>query len=794
MMATAAAGQGCTIQRDEGSVLLSSPAFAFRLDAADGLRAEWLENRLTGKRITLDGAELEADIGLPGRPAETLRFQVAEMEAGRDSAAGECIFQLASNRSGVSATVTYRWNASEPVLHKRVEIHNHGPEEVNRLLQVRLGTYTTRAALSGSAAQGFPVYADGALFLTLAHPAGWATHEPGRISLRHYPGAKIAAGARFACMETVIGVGPAAGACEAFLTHLKRRMRRTVRGHDRPFAIFEPFGARTNGDFNETEEFLLDMIRKVAAGQRDSGCHFDLFSVDFWVDYHGTLKECDPQRFPAGLAPVLEALRELGVTPGLWIDSSGEAWSIGGNPATKPAMNVDPVRGPVDVPWGRASFCRATEPVRSMYTEAFRHHIRENGVRLLKFDNLADVCQNPAHAHLPGLYSTEPIVDAVIEFLQALDAESPDVFLMGYWGYKSPWWLLHLDTFFETGIPMEAASPGDRAAPYARAGVTRKLDQGHVYAQDIPWLGTDSLGVWLSHWPWNSQIGTERWQDGFVIDICRGNMLAQPWSDPEFLTPEERRQMGEFIALLKACPECFGNSRLVIGDPWHDEAYGYCCTDGERAFLAINNFGWEDRVVTLELNPAWGLRAGGGWDLYRWYPDAARLIGPEGGFGDRASIALRPCEVVLLEVVAHDEAPTLAHSLNPAPLPTRFTEASGPVAITVVVPGKTQVTGQVPQTRRGGLLVVSVELETDGKPREVQNLGSHLSCAATMADEPAAFRPALGEHTYPASWQSWRLAIEPEHSGQPFSLAVETRDLPQCELRWSAHFIPRGRE
>ena len=985
-MAASATGQECSVQRGEGWVALSSPAFVFRLDTTNGLRAEWLENRLTGERIALDGPELEADIGLPDGPTETLRFRVAQVAPGASAAAGECVFRLQAEKPGLAATVTYRWNATEPVLHKLVEISNEGLEEINRLLQVRLGTYRTEAVLSGGEPQAFPVYANGEVFLSLAHPAGWATQKPGEISLRHYPGAKVPVGGQFACMETVIGVGRTGAGREAFLAHLKSRMRRTVRGHDRPYAIFEPFGGRANGDFNETEEFVLDMIGKVAEGQRESGCRFDLFSVDFWVDYHGDLKRCDPERFPNDLARIREALQGEGIGLGLWIDSSMCGWSIGGNEATHAAIIEDAYREG----FGNTAFCRATEPIRSMYTEAFRHHIRENGARLLKFDNLRTRCDNPRHEHLPGIYSTEAIVNAVIECFQALDRESPDVFLMGYWGYRSPWWLLYLDTFFETGIPMEAASPGDRAAPYARSGVTRKLDQGHVFAKDVPWLGTDSLGVWLSHWGWNSQIGPEQWQDGFVMDICRGNMLAQPWSDPDWLTPEERRQMGEFIALLKARPECFGNSRLILGDPWEDEAYGYCCTDGQRAFLAINNFGWEDRAIGLQLNPAWGLPAGRQWDLYRWHPDPAQLTGPEGGFADGARLALRPFEVTLLEVVPHGDAPTLGREFTPQPAPTRFSERSRPVAISTIPPDMTppavdpttwkpveileatsrggatlaaqadgsvlasgpapdhdtysiaartdavgitavllealpddslpgrgpgraengnfmlnglrlsagpegeampvaltkasadyeqtsyggwpasaaidgdaktgwsidpcegmphvalfevtrpfgqpggtaltleldqgerghslgrfrlwatsipepqlptgygrrswQMTGQVPQTRQGGMLAISVELLRDGKPLEVPNLGSHLSLEGTVAGEAADFRPALGQQTYPSSWQSWRLDIEPGRAGQPFELTVQTGGLPDCELRWTAHFIPRDGE
>ena len=108
------------------------------------------------------------------------------------------------------------------------------------------------------------------------------------------------------------------------------------------------------------------------------------------------------------------------------------------------------------------------------------------------------------------------------------------------------------------------------------------------------------------------------------MDLCRGSLLAQIWSDTPWLSPPEREQMAEFIALLKAQPRCFGNSRFILGDPRKDEAYGYCCTDGKRAFLAIHNCCWKDSLPRLELNSAWGLPDGQAWDLYRWYPDPAR--------------------------------------------------------------------------------------------------------------------------------------------------------------------------
>jgi hypothetical protein len=56
---------------------LLSPAFAFTLDASDGLRAVSWENRLTGRILELGaGPEVGFDIGLPDRLLVTPRLRV----------------------------------------------------------------------------------------------------------------------------------------------------------------------------------------------------------------------------------------------------------------------------------------------------------------------------------------------------------------------------------------------------------------------------------------------------------------------------------------------------------------------------------------------------------------------------------------------------------------------------------------------------------------------------------------------------------------------------------------------
>ena len=610
-------------------------------------------------------------------------------------------------------------------------------------------------------------------------------------------------------METVYGVARPGEASRAFIAYLRTRMRRVLRNHDRPYAIFESFGGKpdTPGEepFHASETYLLDNLAKLAEGQRETGCRFDYYSIEFWADYHGDLKRFDPKRFPHGFDKVHAEIARLGMKPALWIDSSWELWSIGGNPAVEGCLNFDPKSPPPSTSGkieDRRYFCRATEPIKSLYTEAFRYHIRHNGVRLLKFDGFRSVCTNPHHEHLPGVYSTEPIDAAMIEFLRAMDQECPDVFLMLYWGFRSPWWLLWGDTLFDSGLKIEAASPSDQPAPYARQSVIQKLDQAQWVANRcVPPLGKDSLGVWLSSWPWNSQIGKDHWQSSFAMDVCRGGLLAQPWTDTAWLSPPERQQVADFIALLKTHPACFGNPRFILGNPSQNEPYGYCCTDGRRAFLALHNGCWRDNALSLELNSAWGLPDGGAWDLYRWWPDPARLEGDAATFGAKASIALRPFDVVLLEAVPHGQSPSLDRRFEAKPIPLGFAEASRPIDLHVVEskaqreparPRSLTIRGQVPACRHGGTLVVAVNMTKALSPFRPWSPGHRfLSADAALAGQNVACQPVLGDNTYPSCWQAWRIAVEPGADSRPFEMKVATSLSPTFELKCSGHFLPK---
>jgi hypothetical protein len=817
----------CVVVRGE-TVELRGPTFEMVLSTAGQLRAVSWKNRLTSRALSLgDGPEVEFDIGLPGQALVTPKLTVKHRPSQTVEGCHEAVFDLVAADPAVTARVIYRWNDREPLLHKWVSITNAGKSVWDRLLNIRLGVYRTDATgddhdpdyplyltqehLGGPVVafedpigrkRGFPSYVEGQFFLSLAHPAGFALRHGNTVTLQQLPGIRLAPGATFDCMEGVYGVAAAGGARQAFVKQLHDRMLRVRRGRDKPLAIFEPFGSKPNfrcdraEDFlaSNPEDYLLSHLAKVDAARRESGLKWDYYSIEFWHDPAADLSAPNVKTFPGGFAKVMREITRQGMKPGLWIDSGQiGCWTIWDNPTVKNARTSS------------GGLCRASEAVSRLYLDGFSRQIRENGVRLLKFDNLLDRCDEPGHDHLPGDYSTEPICNHIIQLYRELDRLCPDVMIMLYWRYQSPWWLEYADTLFDIGTKIEAASFAPWPTFRARDSVTRRLDEARWMVKDIPPIGWDSLGIWLSDWPWNSCIGKEAWQTGMLMDLGRGQLLAQLWSDAPVLTPPERAQAAEFIALVKARPECFVNSRFILGNPWKNEPYGYCCSDGRRAFLAINNGVCHDTTVELNLGPAWGLPGGRRWDLYRWYPRPVQLRPGEQGFASSARLLLQAMDIILLEVVPHGESPTLNRKFDVQELPATFAEPTRTLTLREQEPGSKPAAewaalspaeklfrrrGEVPPTKTGGILAVSVELKQGPHPLYIHHRDGKLKFSGTLDEKPAAFQAVVGNGWYQAAWQTWRLPVSPGEKPRRLDFQIDS-DLPaDVEYRISAHFMP----
>ena len=819
------------VKKEGKEYTIESPSFAFCLSTSDGLKALWWHNKLSNRKLNMgNGDEVEFAMGLPDSKITKPRLKIISSPGIGFSPLNEVHFELYADEADAKVTVTYSWNGAEPVLSKVVSITNNGTTAWDRLMDIHLGTYTTDSVPFkdpdwpvlvtklpwGSAeldyweepagrVRGYPSYLENQFFVGLAHPSGFSLLNGQKLELHHHPGVLIEPGSEFTSVPALYGVAEKDQARAAFKRYIYSRMRRVLRGHDRPYAIIDTCGAQDNtGEKFDgvTEKWCMDHISKLAQAQNDAGLHFDNYVIEFWHDPKGDIKECDPKRFPNNFDKVVPALNNIGTNLGLWLSSgyqyakeTMDTWTIGANPVLIDCSTTGD---------GKGVICRSTPPANQMYIDGFVYQIRKNHIRQIKFDtagenahDITPLCNNPKHKHLPGvLYSIEANQNAQIELLTALDKECPDVFFTLYWGHLSPWWLMYADTVYDIGFRMEMASLALSPALFGRSSNVRRLDQGkYMAAKDYPDLSWDSLGIALSDWRWNNRLGSDKWQEGVLMDICRGSMLLHIWSDNDCMPVNDRPQMAEFINLLKASPECFRNPH-AIGNPFKDDWWGYCCTDGRKAMIAIDNGSWEDQLVTLELNSLWGLADDVEWDIYCWYPDHVKYKSATGNsFGAKGKIAIRPFTAILLEIVPKGKKPALINnSWKEELMPVLFFERSKTIEVTSVISAGENgldfsVNGKIPSLKRKGWFAVTTEFVKGGKPFQSLN-NEPVSMNGSLNGKRVEFVAALNNALYPAPWQTYRLLVNEDSSGKEFQLSCVTRLPKDVELIIKAHFVP----
>lgn len=297
------------------------------------------------------------------------------------------------------------------------------------------------------------------------------------------------------------------------------------------------------------------------------------------------------------------------------------------------------------------------------------------------------------------------------------------------------------------------------------------------------------------------------------MDMCRGSLLAQPWSNQYWLPANEHSEMATFIELLRAWPDCFGNPRFILGNPWRDEPYGYSCSNGERAFLALNNCTWEDRTIRLQLGEKWGLPDGKEWNIYRWYPAPALLKSEQKTTTMRgeADYFMRPFEIVLLEAVPVGSTPGLARRFTPASFPRVSGGGSRQLAVhmkkvkaagaPLPIEGdsgfsdessrRQVVTLRVQGAVREGAswVVLSAERQRGVRSAPLNNPARYFNLEIEVNGEPVPAQPVIGPYSYPAGWQAWRIRVPAGAAALDLRATLTTRLEPGVQLHSRAWML-----
>lgn len=555
-------------------------------------------------------------IGDPFLPISHFELQESHQESPE-----KLSFNLYNPENHLRVNAHYELNGI--VRRKWLEITNESDQE-RLLLDAEVDAYQLDARRT-EGGQGDPVFIDDEAFLAIAHPAGINEGTDTQIRLWHSPGTKIQPGKTLKTEASLVGVTARNKLLDEFHSYIISQSPRNKTKH---VSLYTCYGINNQwGPCPPLTDVETLNVQKRIKGWQSKDVKFDYFTLDQgWPDNDGDLTQFASACYPDGPEKIVEGVKELDMKLGLWFSVSGGGWSDGSYPAVQtsaipePGASGDPPTTPPVWSYrdgyptaggiGR-TLCIASDPYFNVFKHAVDHHVQHNGVRLVKFDIGNYYCNSTAHQHMPGRYSTEMMFNRLIDLAGGVRSVSPDVFVVWYWGVgRSPFWALHGDVIFESGLFLEGSGTSWYPTLFYRDAVTLALDQSTVFASLVPPLLKDSLGVWLSQIRWANFMGKERWREAMVMDLGRGNlMFPQIWGDPYLLNDDDLHFLSGLMALARNNEQIFLKPRRDVGDPWKNTPYGYSFFDGRHGFVFLNNVHFTSRKMSLPLSSEIGLSA-----------------------------------------------------------------------------------------------------------------------------------------------------------------------------------------
>ena len=706
----------------------------------------------------------------------------------------------ARTRRDLNATITYTFDEGR-YLRKAVVVRNASSSPV-RLLDLTLedwrGDFDAGRRVAG---RGQPVFTE-EWFTGLEHPAGVNRGEPGRLTVQQLPGVQIDTGGSFSSESTVVGARePTSTLAHAFRSYL---FGLRPRPHER-VAVYSGLGWY---DYSNPADPLPELTEDLVAENlhdldllRAGGASFDIYMLDDWWE-PTDLSKFRLRTFPGGAAATAAAIAERGMRPGLWSGTTRAVWtsgeapgieeSVAGGSGLSPDRSADPggSEWSWDEEWGalftrERRLCLASEPYWSMFSQALTQYVADLDVSLIKFDTATLHCTASNHRHMPGKYSVDAMSRRLAELFGDLRTINPELIIVLYWTFRSPWWLRYADTMFDKGLKMEAASPATTPAPVYRQSINLHLDQAARHASLLPPPLQDSLGLWWGNVAITNRFGKEEWRDAFLLELARGGLLIQCWGDITLLDHEDTAFLAHVSTWAKSLGSSFWTTTPVGGDPRHAEPYGYAQRCGECAIVTLFNPSFEQRDVEVDLSPL-GLDHNGcsNVELYP-FPGLTTASSTSAG----ATIELNPFEVRCLELVPSSTAVQVAPQVRPAIRPGQVLEVHLTDPESVGDSFRQEGHVELPDVHRHDEIALIASLSQHGvpfyhpDPRSLVSLDARLHGIRVHAEVAPAVRAWTG---LGSPWVRWLIPAGPAWSGQGLHLHLRASLPADVEVAFHA--------
>ncbi len=514
---------------------------------------------------------------------------------------GENVWTRRYSHSLITVEVSYTLTGA--ALLKTVSVSAHSP--LTLCYACTESAAVTRPLERGGEGQPLFVGTDG--FISSTFPAAENRADGRQLFLRQAPFVSLESGDTYTLSPVVFGLNTEGDMAESFLHFLRPR-----RPHPTDqLRIYCDWGAHDESDDSAAppldEQMAFRLLSDICRAKEQTGLTFDYYLMDdYWYTPGEPYTTFDKRRWPNGPDAFIQALKAADIQFGLWfdvnlqkVDSGCKTVMRGGTPDT---------------------LCMGYRENMDKLFHAVEHHIRENHVRLLKFDFAYFDCGDASHTFHSARHtaSKEPAVRFFMEHLAKLRTRYPDLRVLAYNGFTtdlcfissvdpnrrglavSPFWAEVVDYVY-CGDPRPAEMP----APLQKS-LLHYTDCMIEQFRDalFPIEAIDDHGTMVGNTGTIYYLDRKTLRDSYILNIVRGTRKRHLYGETALLSQEDWVFMAEAEPLFDfvCTPSC--HTMPILQRPSERGLYGYSNTDGDRGIITVVNTGATPLPAVVSL-PCW---------------------------------------------------------------------------------------------------------------------------------------------------------------------------------------------
>lgn len=443
---------------------------------------------------------------------------------------------------------------------------------------------------------------------------------------------------------------------------------------DKPYALYNswydlrsPAYPKVAPDHVMNEKNILHIIDLFKKNMTDKyGIHLNAFVLDDGWDVYESNWMLNKNTFPNGLQPIVNALKPMGTTLGIWLGPTG------GYSFRMKRINWMKAHGYETV--GTTPNDAMLDIAGPNYSRLFEQRVTDfsrQGVGYFKWDGIQFSSSEAGNGHAIGYHSRRAAVESIIEKCKAVRAVNPDEYLnitSGTW--LSPWWLQYANQIW-----MQGADYG-----YANTPVINDRDAAMTYKDIVLYDDFKRQDVWfplsnmMTHGIIKGNLASiggnddplSKFADDVVFYFSRGVTMYELYLSPDLLHADEWKVLSQSLNWAKHHFNLLDKTCMIGGNPANGNAYGFVHFNNNQGIIAVRNPNIETQQLTVQLSTQQGLvDTAASLVLERVYPNY--WVSPD-LYGAGATIilpALQGFEVAVYSVypIQHAQKPLLANAV-----------------------------------------------------------------------------------------------------------------------------------